>query len=351
MAVRDLDFDCRDGELTVLVGPSGSGKTTALRLAAGLESSDTGRISIAGRDVTRVRPADRKVAMVFQSFALFPHVSVQRNIGFGLAVRGTPKGEVARRVFEAAEVVGCEALLQRMPHELSGGEQQRVALARALVRDPDVFLLDEPLSNLDAQLRVTMRAEIRRVQREVRATMLYVTHDQFEALTLGDRVAVMHDGALQQEGAPDDVYRRPANRFVATFIGSPVMNILPGAVEGDMILAGPLRVPVPHGVDLSDARGLEVGVRPEHLRIEAAGGTGSDGGARGTGQAAVVTLVEPAGPDTFVHLTVGEQRLIVRAAPDVRPAVGERMDIVAAAKDAHLFDTGSGARLWSGVDA
>ncbi len=313
-------------------------------MAAGLELPDEGRISIAGRDVTRVRAADRKVAMVFQSFALFPHLSVQRNIGFGLAVRGTPKDEVARRVFEAATVVGCEVLLQRMPNELSGGEQQRVALARALVRDPDVFLLDEPLSNLDAQLRVTMRAEIRRVQREVRATMLYVTHDQFEALTIGDRVAVMHDGALQQEGVPDEVYRRPANRFVATFIGSPAMNILPAVVEGGSIVAGPLRLPVPRGGELPGARSLEVGVRPEHLRV------GPASGASGTGPTAVVTLVEPAGPDTFVHLAVGEQTLIVRAAPNVRPAAGDRMSVAASAEDVHLFDAGSGARVWSGVD-
>ncbi len=344
-AVRGLDLECRDGDLTVLVGPSGSGKTTAIRLAAGLEFQDAGRIEIAGRDVTRVRPADRRVAMVFQSFALFPHLSVQRNIGFGLAVRGTPKAEVARRTFEAATVVGCERLLQRMPHELSGGEQQRVALARALVRDPDVFLLDEPLSNLDAQLRVTMRAEIRRVQREVHATMLYVTHDQFEALTLGDRVAVMHDGALQQEGAPDDVYRRPGNRFVATFIGSPAMNILPGEVRGDSIVAGPLQLPRLRDVDLSDTRGLEVGIRPEHLRVR----SGTEGPPAadppGAGSAAVVTLVEPAGPDTFVHVTAGDHRLIVRAPADVRPEVGDGMELAVDPNDVHLFDAGTGVRL------
>src|SRR5688572_31193592 len=226
-ALRGLDLDAVDGEFLVLVGPSGCGKSTALRTAAGLEEVTEGSIHIGDRDVTHVRPAERNVSMVFQSYALFPHLSVAENIGFGLKARRVRPGRAKVKVWAAAELVGCDALLERKPYQLSGGERQRVALARALVREPDVFLLDEPLSNLDAQLRVQMRAELKRLHRRVGATMVYVTHDQVEALTMGDRVAVLQDGVVQQVGSPDEIYEQPANRFVGRFIGSPAMNLFP----------------------------------------------------------------------------------------------------------------------------
>ena len=258
-ALRGLDLDVADGELIVLVGPSGSGKSTALRAAAGLEDVTDGTIHIGGRDVTRVPPAGRNISMVFQSYALFPHLTVAENIGFGLRARGVARAEAAGRVESAAKVVGCGELLERRPFELSGGERQRVALARALVREPDVFLLDEPLSNLDAQLRVHMRAELKRLHQRLEATMIYVTHDQVEALTLGDRVAVLRDGELQQLGPPDEIYRRPANRFAAQFIGSPAMNFFPGLVDDGVFRAGPFEFsPVPGSGSLRD-RKLEVG--------------------------------------------------------------------------------------------
>jgi len=220
LALRGLDLEVAEGELMVLVGPSGCGKTTTLRVVSGLEAATEGSVRIGDRDVTALPPAERNVSMVFQTYALFPHMTVARNVGFGLAARGLPSDERRRRVEEAAALVGCGALLDRRPFQLSGGERQRVALARALVREPDVFLLDEPLSNLDAQLRAHMRAELKRLQRRLATTALYVTHDQVEALTLGDRVAVLREGALQQVGTPDEVYRRPANRFVARFMGA-----------------------------------------------------------------------------------------------------------------------------------
>ncbi|HET9508035.1 MAG TPA: ABC transporter ATP-binding protein, partial [Gaiellaceae bacterium] len=219
-ALAGLDLDVRAGELLVVLGPSGCGKTTLLRLVAGLEEPTAGRILIGGRDVTAVRPGRRNVSMVFQSYALFPHLSVAENIGFGLLVRDVPKAEAARRVRAAAVSVGCEELLERRPHELSGGERQRVALARALVREPDVFLFDEPLSNLDADLRVQMRAELRLLHERVGGTTVHVTHDQVEALVLGDRVAVLRAGVLQQVGTPEEIWSRPANRFVARFVGT-----------------------------------------------------------------------------------------------------------------------------------
>jgi multiple sugar transport system ATP-binding protein len=315
-ALRELDLDAADGELLVLLGPSGSGKSTVLRVVAGLEDATAGSVSIGGRDVTRTPPAARNVSMVFQNYALFPHLDVAANIGFGLAARGMGRGEVAERVGEAARLAGCEAFLERKPFRLSGGERQRVALARALARRPDVFLLDEPLSNLDAQLRASTRAELKALHQRVGGTMLYVTHDQVEALTLGDRIAVLRAGELQQVAGPDDLYRRPANRFVAAFVGSPAMNFLPPG-------GGPFRV----GRD-----GAEVGVRPEHVRI----GVGA--------LLARVEVVEPAGNETYVHLSVDGHRLVVRAAADVRPAVGSEVP-VSLADELHFFDPETGERV------
>jgi len=330
-ALRGLDLEADDGELLVLVGPSGCGKTTALRVAAGLEDVSQGTIGIGGRDVTSLPPAERNVAMVFQSYALFPHLTVAENVGFGLRARRVPRAEAAARVEAAASSVGCQALLERKPHELSGGERQRVALARALVREPDVFLLDEPLSNLDAQLRVEMRAELRRLHDRLGATMVYVTHDQVEALTMGDRVAVLDAGVLQQVGDPDEVYRRPANRFVATFLGSPAMNVLPARVEDGRLRAGPFAFDAPPDVR---GRRLEVGIRPEHVALTV------------DGTPAVVEVVEAAGNETFLHLDAAGHRLVARAGPDERPAVGSTVAVaVAVPGRVHVFDADTGDAL------
>jgi ABC-type sugar transport system ATPase subunit len=333
-ALRGLDLDVADGELIVLVGPSGSGKSTALRAAAGLEDVTDGTIHIGGRDVTRVPPAARNISMVFQSYALFPHLTVAENVGFGLRARGVARSEATGRVKSAAEVVGCGELLERRPFELSGGERQRVALARALVREPDVFLLDEPLSNLDAQLRVHMRAELKRLHQRLEATMIYVTHDQVEALTLGDRVAVLRDGELQQLGPPDDIYRRPANRFVAHFIGSPAMNFFPGRLEDGALRAGPFVFsPAPPGGSIQ-GRELEVGIRPEHVHVT-----------RTRGTRAQVQVLEVAGSETYVHLVADGETLVARVPSQRRPETGEVVRLSADPEHAYFFDAATGERL------
>ena len=333
-ALRGLDLDVADGELMVLVGPSGSGKSTALRAAAGLEDVTDGTIHIGARDVTRVPPAGRNISMVFQSYALFPHLTVAENIGFGLRARGVARAEAAGRVETAAKVVGCGELLERRPFELSGGERQRVALARALVREPDVFLLDEPLSNLDAQLRVHMRAELKRLHQRLEATMIYVTHDQVEALTLGDRVAVLRDGELQQLGPPDEIYRRPANRFVAHFIGSPAMNFFPGRLEDGALRAGPfLFSPVPDKDSLR-GRELEVGIRPEHVHVTSSSGTPAE-----------VQVLEVAGSETYVHLVADGETLVARVPSQRRPETGDTVRLSADPDNAYFFDAKTGVSL------
>jgi multiple sugar transport system ATP-binding protein len=329
-ALSGLDLEIHDGELLTLVGPSGSGKTTALRLAAGLEDVTAGTVHIGSRDVTRVPPANRNVSMVFQNYALFPHLTAAENIGFGLRARGTSRGETAKRVEEAASLAGCAGLLHRKPFELSGGERQRVALARALARHPDVYLLDEPLSNLDAQLRVETRAELKRLHGRVGATMVYVTHDQAEALTLGTRVAVLHEGALQQVGTPEEIYRRPANRFVARFVGSPAMNLLPATRDRDALQAGPFALRIPRSLD---GRRLELGVRPEHVGVDPSAGNASGR----------VEVVETAGNETLVHVQVGDEAVVARVAPELRLEVGQRVGIAASERDVYLFDAESGA--------
>jgi ABC-type sugar transport system ATPase subunit len=314
-ALDGIELEAADGELLVVVGPSGCGKSTLLRCIAGLEAVDEGRIWIGDRDVTDRRPAARNVSMVFQSYALFPHLTVRENIAFGLVVREEPKEEVRARVAEASELVGVVDLLERRPYELSGGERQRVALARALVRRPDAYLLDEPLSNLDAGMRVQMRADLKRLQREVGATMVHVTHDQVEALTLGDRIAVMDAGRIRQSGAPEDLYARPGSRFVAEFLGTPAMRFLAPHEAWPFY-------PIPERTVL--------GVRPEHVRVVPDGVT------------CRVELVEVAGSDAYVHL---DRRLVARVEAEGRPREGQAIGVAFDREAAHLFDQDSGERV------
>ena len=315
-AVDDFTLDVTPGEFLVLVGPSGCGKSTTLRMVAGLELPTGGSISIGGRDVTNLPPKDRDIAMVFQNYALYPHMTVRENMSFALKLRKVPKDEIARRVDETAETLGLTAYLDRLPKALSGGQRQRVALGRAIVREPAVFLFDEPLSNLDAKMRVEMRAEIVRLHHRLGATMIYVTHDQVEAMTMGERIAVMSGGKIQQAAAPLEVYNHPANRFVASFIGTPPMNLLPPGI-----------------LDL----GRTVGVRPEHVKVERVekGENGDlkalrDGTAAVTGLPATVDLVEPLGAETIVHAVLDQRKtpMIARVPGDASVRHGERVLMV-----------------------
>ncbi|BCT94031.1 sugar ABC transporter ATP-binding protein [Lysobacter caseinilyticus] len=340
VAVAGATFDVADGELLVLVGPSGCGKSTLLRMIAGLESITSGTLRIGDRVVNDVAPKDRDIAMVFQNYALYPHMDVAGNLGFGLKLRGASKDEIARRVGEAAKTLELDALLARKPGALSGGQRQRVALGRALVRDPQVFLLDEPLSNLDAKLRTGMRVEIARLHRQLGATMVYVTHDQVEAMTLGQRIVVLKDGHVQQIDTPMALYERPANLFVATFLGSPAMNVLRGRVvraDGLSLDMGEgVRVPLGEGA-VPEAwidRDIAIGVRPEHLVPAPAGGVSP-----------VVEMVEALGNETLVNLRLGAQALVARVAPHAAPSVGSAMPLALAAGQWHAFDAGSGGAV------
>jgi multiple sugar transport system ATP-binding protein len=337
-ALRGVDLDVAEGELVVLVGPSGSGKTTALRLAAGLEAVTAGTIEIGGKDVTQLAPAERNVSMVFQNYALFPHLTVEENIAFGLRARRVPRRNAAVLVREAAALTGCDHLLERKPFELSGGERQRVALARAIARHPAVFLLDEPLSNLDAQLRVQTRAELERLHQRLGATMLYVTHDQVEAMTMGDRIAVLADGVVQQIGSPDDVYRQPENRFVARFIGSPSMNLLSAVLDGGLVRAGPFTLERPAAADGLGERRLELGVRPEHVEVAVTG----------EGTAARVEVVESVGNEVFLHLSADGHSFVARVAPDLHPPRDTTVRVSIDPKRVYFFDADSGATLAGG---
>ena len=331
-ALQDLSLEVREGEFLVLLGPSGCGKTTALRCIAGLEEPTAGTIRIGDRDVTHVPPGERDVAMVFQNYALYPHLTVRANIAFGLEMRRVPRPEIARRVEAMAARLGLADLLDRRPAQLSGGQRQRVALGRAIVRDPAVFLFDEPLSNLDAQLRIEMRAELLTLHRTLHATMVYVTHDQVEAMTMGQRIAILHQGCLRQLDTPGEIYERPADVFVARFVGSPGMNVLmgKGKGEGGMVLrCGTLDLPVP--VEAA----VQVGIRPEHVGLCALG--------EGDGEAEVM-VVEPLGSETLVHLDAGGQSLVARLPGMGGARVGERVGIRVEARRFHLFDA-AGARL------
>jgi multiple sugar transport system ATP-binding protein len=343
VAVDGASFTVADGELMVLVGPSGSGKSTLLRMIAGLESITAGDLHIGERRVNDVAPRDRDIAMVFQSYALYPHMSVRQNLGFALKLAKRPRPEIEQRVKTAAGVLGLDSILDRKPRQLSGGQRQRVALGRAIVRDPAVFLFDEPLSNLDAKLRVQMRAEISALHRRLGATMVYVTHDQVEAMTLGDRIVVLHEGKIQQIGAPLHLYDHPANRFVAGFIGSPAMNFFEGIVQGGEEPAfvaerGAFRLPLnaawaqrlrDHG-----GKAVTLGIRPESLY--AARGRPADA-SLGTGTFTVEGL-EPLGNEIFVHARADEHRVTARVVPQPLPAPGEPLELAFDLGRLHFFD-------------
>jgi multiple sugar transport system ATP-binding protein len=342
-AVDSLDLEIEDGEFMVLVGPSGCGKSTSLRMLAGLEDVTSGRILIGDRDVTGEVPKDRDIAMVFQNYALYPHMSVADNMGFALRVAGVGKAERAERVQEAARLLDLEDYLDRKPKALSGGQRQRVAMGRAIVRRPEVFLMDEPLSNLDAKLRVSTRTQIAALQQRLGVTTVYVTHDQTEAMTMGDRVAVLKDGVLQQVDTPLALYDRPVNLFVASFIGSPAMNLLPATVDaGDAVVAGH-RIPLERSVAARAGGAVTVGVRPHAWRPAAPGEDGIQGTLR---------VVEELGADSFVYVTPSDPALadaitqaVVRVDGRQQLEKGERVGLVIDPTDVHVFDTATGERL------
>ena len=349
-AVDDVSLEIADREFVVLVGPSGCGKSTTLRMIAGLEEASGGDIFIGERRVNDLPPKDRDIAMVFQNYALYPHMTVYRNMAFGLLLRKYPKAEIDRRVRQAAEILGLTEYLDRRPKALSGGQRQRVAVGRAIVRQPRVFLFDEPLSNLDAKMRVQMRAEISRLHRQLEATMVYVTHDQVEAMTLGQRIVVMSGGKVQQVGPPLEIYQRPANRFVAGFIGSPPMNFIEGELldEAGQLLfqesGGPLRFPVDPAhraaLEQSGARRVTLGLRPEDFRQ--ADSAPADP-ARWREAAGNVESVEMMGSEVYVYLTTGRHALTARLEAQARVAPGEAARLLFDAARAHYFDAATEA--------
>ncbi|CAN7437924.1 sn-glycerol-3-phosphate ABC transporter ATP-binding protein UgpC [Bosea sp. LjRoot9] len=336
--VHGIDLAVADGEFVVFVGPSGCGKSTTLRMIAGLEDIDGGQISIGGRVVNRLEPKDRNIAMVFQNYAIYPHMSVAENIGFGLHTAKLDKAEKRKRVEQVAGILGLEPLLERRPSALSGGQRQRVAIGRAMVRNPTVFLFDEPLSNLDAQLRAQMRLEIKRLHQRLGTTIVFVTHDQVEAMTLADRIVVMRDGRILQVGAPMELYEKPADVFTARFIGSPTMNVLPGCVTTQAGIATltlgekPVALPgSPEGIPAD----VLVGVRPQQLRV-LAGDEPADLVLTGT-----VAVIEPLGSETFVHVEFGSGLILASASAKSPPAVGEAVRLGAPVAALTLFDAAS----------
>jgi multiple sugar transport system ATP-binding protein len=348
VAVRDLNLEIAQGEFLVLVGPSGCGKTTTLRMLAGLERPTYGTIEIAGRVVNRVAAKDRNIALVFQSYALYPHMTVKENLVFGMKARREPRSRIRTRVQEVAEILGVVELLKRRPAELSGGQRQRVALGRALIREPEVFLMDEPLSNLDAALRVQMRTELARLHERLGITTVYVTHDQVEAMTMGTRIALMSEGVLQQIDAPEILYARPSNLFVAGFIGSPKMNLVPGrltSIDGDVAIEW-LRIAMPlRGRLATAAKGasgdkLIVGLRPEDLHLERDGQPAAPVRIRGRTE-----VVEPLGSETLVTTVVDDTRLIARIPPRAGVEPGDNVDLSLDPTHVHLFDPESGLSL------
>jgi multiple sugar transport system ATP-binding protein len=342
LAVDNIDLDVPDKQFVVLVGPSGCGKTTALRLVAGLEELTTGEIYVGERLVNDVSPKDRNIAMVFQNYALYPHMDVYKNMAIGLKLRKFEKNEINQRVREAAAMLGLTLLLERKPAALSGGERQRVAMGRAIVRKPDLFLFDEPLSNLDAKLRIRMRAEIKQLHARLETTVIYVTHDQVEAMTLADQIVVMNKGAIMQKGPPLDVYRQPRNLFVASFIGAPSMNFLKVKIcktdSGLRLKADGIDLPLPDGKLRSVREWLDreliLGVRPEELSLAGAEGPGlGQGSVEGT-----VEVLEPLGSETIVHLRAGSQEVVAVCAPEKSLPAQSKARLLTAVEKAHLFD-------------
>lgn len=354
-SVDSLNLEIADGEFLVLVGPSGCGKSTSLRMLAGLEDVNSGRILIGDRDVTDVQPKDRDIAMVFQNYALYPHMSVHDNMGFALKIAGTPKAEIDKRVKEAAKILGLTEYLDRKPKALSGGQRQRVAMGRAIVRKPKVFLMDEPLSNLDAKLRVQTRTQIASLQRSLGVTTVYVTHDQTEALTMGDRIAVLKDGVLQQVGTPREMYDKPANDFVAGFIGSPAMNLGQFTVEGDVATIGAARIQLSRAtldaITPEDGGKITIGFRPESLDVVSAEDEHSI--------PVRLSFVEELGSDAYIYgelvgaedseakLGSGEDssQIIVRVPPRTAPEPGETVYVRIRPGQEHIFSASTGERL------
>ena len=331
--LHGVDITIPDGSFTVLVGPSGCGKSTLLRMIAGLENVSGGEISIGGRVVNLVPPKERDIAMVFQNYALYPHMTVRANMAFSLTLAKTDAAEVDKRVNEAAGILGLKELLDRYPRQLSGGQRQRVAMGRAIVRKPQVFLFDEPLSNLDAKLRVAMRTEIKELHQRLKTTSIYVTHDQIEAMTMADQIVVMHDGRVEQIGAPLELYDRPANRFVAGFIGSPAMNFIEGTVQGGQLVATNTRLPLPQGGNRPDGSRLVYGIRPEHLDL-------ADDGVE-----VEVVVVEPTGSETQLVARLGGQDVIAVFRERHNFAPGQKIRLRPRNGLVHLFDPDNGQRL------
>ena len=332
--LHGVNVEVADGEFVILVGPSGCGKSTLLRMIAGLENVSRGEIDIGGRVVNNVPPKERDIAMVFQNYALYPHMTVRDNMAFSLLLAKAPKAVVDTKVGRAAEILGLIPYLGRYPRQLSGGQRQRVAMGRAIVRDPQVFLFDEPLSNLDAKLRVQMRAEIKELHQRLRTTTVYVTHDQIEAMTMADKIVVMNGGNIEQIGAPLELYDRPANLFVAGFIGSPAMNLLHGHVEGGKFRIGDASLPLPDGATGLEGRKLTYGIRPEHFRLDHL-----------TGVPVEVTVLEPTGAETQVLGKLGGVPIVGAFRERIGSKPGEALMMAPDVALVHLFDAESGKRL------
>jgi multiple sugar transport system ATP-binding protein len=335
--LHGVSIEIPDGSFTVLVGPSGCGKSTLLRMVAGLENISGGEIAISGKVVNQVPPKERDIAMVFQNYALYPHMTVRDNMAFSLTLAKKDKAFIDERVGKAAAILGLAPLLERFPRQLSGGQRQRVAMGRCIVRDPQVFLFDEPLSNLDAKLRVAMRTEIKELHQRLKTTSVYVTHDQIEAMTMADQIVVMHDGRIEQTGSPLELYDRPANRFVAGFIGSPAMNFIDGTQkDGALVAANGARLPVAGAQAANDGRAMVYGIRPEHLDLVEGGNDGFE---------AEVVVIEPTGSETQLFARLGEQEIVAifRERHDFAP--GQKIRLKPRAPVAHLFDASNGQRI------